>query len=240
MTKKNLIKERLANWLETLDVFGSNPPSDFAKKAYGGLAARTTGELSKAATYFSLDPNKPTDAAILLRILASVVFGAREAKRPTGSTKWDEGRLFRLLVHRMRLEREIPGISDAKAAAEIKKRHPQYKYIGIKSLRQCLSAARREGAKWLDAGILEILEARKQEREGQPDLERSTRPAEALKLLELATKDLGQHGLNEQDVPEILKLLTTALTIEQEETEQGESAKTILTALARPSASELA
>jgi hypothetical protein len=141
---KNETAERLKRWLDYVNQLKSSS-SDVAKKLYSDLAITPTDELRKAAKYFDLDPRKPTEAAILLRILAGVIFETREPKRPKGSKKWDERRLFRLCCHHMLVEDEIPNISDRMAGLEIKKRFPEhYRHDDPKTIQKRLPAARNE------------------------------------------------------------------------------------------------
>lgn len=62
-------------------------------------------------------------SALLLGILADVVFPG--SGRPKRSKQWGIARLTKLGTHWREVERASPGISDSKAAKEIKKRYPK-------------------------------------------------------------------------------------------------------------------
>jgi hypothetical protein len=98
---------------------------------------RVTRALCSAAEFFGLADPTTNEATrrILLLVLADVVFGQRG--RPPGSKKWDSHRLWALLLHRIEVEEDLPGLGDVRAAAEIKKRHPQeYQHTSAEMIRQ--------------------------------------------------------------------------------------------------------
>lgn len=140
---RNETAARLAYWREILDTIRSEPPSRYARYLYKSFSKKRAPALSKAANYFGLDIATRTDARILLRILASVIFETQEKNRPAGSKKWDAVRLFQLCIHHKLIEKENPRISGGKAAEEIKKRFPRhYQHDGPATIRQRLLAAR--------------------------------------------------------------------------------------------------
>jgi hypothetical protein len=162
---KKADSERLAEWRNFLDI--NRARSDCVTRM-GDFAARPMDELSKAAKYFDLDHAKPADAAILLRILAKVIFEARAPNRPIGSKKWGLRRLFLLGVHRMLVEKEIPRISDRKAGAKIKQRFPKvYRHDDPRTIRQRLPAARLTVANWLEMGGFEAYQKRRERGQGK-------------------------------------------------------------------------
>jgi hypothetical protein len=98
--------------------------------------------VAKAAKYLHRNPADPADSRWLLRILADVLFGDRKKGRRRGSAKWHMWRLVELDVHRNVVERDNPGISDRRAAAEIKQRYPQYRHDTVEVVRRRLNEAR--------------------------------------------------------------------------------------------------
>src|SRR5262249_19876778 len=104
--------------------------------------------LSEAAEYFGLDLAKSAEQALLLHILADIVFGERKKGRPrTNKGKWDVARLIQLAIDCNKIKEDSPGISDKKAVGEIKSRYRErYKYATSEMMRQRLGLARQ----WLD------------------------------------------------------------------------------------------
>jgi hypothetical protein len=124
MAKKGKsVSDRLGIWRAILeDVTESNPQflSDFF---YDGTATKRSPALLKAAAYFKLDLSSEIDTYRLLHILAEVAFPSKGRKQ--GSMRWGIGRLKELGAHWREIERTNPGISDSKAAKEIKRRYPK-------------------------------------------------------------------------------------------------------------------
>jgi hypothetical protein len=118
--------------------------------------------LSEAAKFFDLNLENETERGALLGILAAVVFNKREKGRPRQyKGKWDVLTLIQLAVDCNIVKAATPGISDAKAAAEIKKRDPaRYKYNSAEMIRQNLKRARmwleNENRNRADRGIAPI------------------------------------------------------------------------------------
>jgi hypothetical protein len=145
MTKRNSNAERLADWLEWFEDARKFPNIEAWRRNEwrNDFAAKPTRSLSEAAEFFGLDPAKAVDSAVLLRVLADVVFGTRKKGRHTGTSRWNDVRLFQLGVHLQAVEKDRPGISNKKAAAEIKRRYrQQYKTDEPETIRQRLRDAR--------------------------------------------------------------------------------------------------
>jgi hypothetical protein len=104
--------------------------------------------LSRAAEFFGLHLGKPAQEALLLHILADVVFGEHKKGRlRTNKGKWDAVTLIQLAVDCNKIKEERPGISDKKAMGVIKNRYrDRYKYATVEMMRQRLGSARR----WLE------------------------------------------------------------------------------------------
>jgi hypothetical protein len=100
--------------------------------------------LSKAADFFGLDLSKSEQRALLLDILADVIFGEQKKGRPpTKKRKWDALTLIQLAVDCNKVKAEAPGISDKKAAGIIKDHFPRrYKHASPEMIRQYLMGAR--------------------------------------------------------------------------------------------------
>jgi hypothetical protein len=88
-----------------------------------GDPKKRSAAVLKAANYFNLDLTSEAESALLLQILAGVVFPG--SGRPKRSKQWGIARLTKLGTHWREVERASPGISDSKAAKEIKKRYPK-------------------------------------------------------------------------------------------------------------------
>jgi hypothetical protein len=95
--------------------------------------------VNRAAKYFNLDMNKREESDLLLGILAVLVFP--NVGRKKGSAQWNSLRLSQLGGHWREIERANPGISDSKAAVQIKKRYPKH-YQSADSIRPRLPDAR--------------------------------------------------------------------------------------------------
>jgi hypothetical protein len=104
--------------------------------------AELVSSIKKAAKYFRRNRDHPIDAPVLLGILADVLFGDHKKKkkgRPQASGKrWGGLHLALLDVHRNAVEKDNPGLSARKLAAEIKARYPQYKRDSVDVIRQRL------------------------------------------------------------------------------------------------------
>ena len=121
MPKGNSIADRLEE-IKTFyeDVRECSP--DLWSHFCGDPKKRSAAVL-KAANYFNLDLASEAESALLLGILADVVFPG--SGRPKRSKQWGIARLTKLGTHWREVERASPGISDSKAAKEIKKRYPK-------------------------------------------------------------------------------------------------------------------
>jgi hypothetical protein len=149
MAKISPVAKRLAEWRKILD--GWNPKSDDLFAWFcGTITKRNADEVVRAAKFLGLDPKDPAHLAILLPILADILFRPNTKGRPRGVKKWDRLLLFALGAHRLAIEEEHPGISDQKAAKKLKLL-PEYKHDSVESLRQRLSPARYQYALTLAA-----------------------------------------------------------------------------------------
>jgi len=110
--------------------------------------AMNSPPLSEAAEFFDLDLKNETERGALLGILAAVVFNKPQKGRPPQhKRKWDRLTLIQLAVDCNNVKADTPGISDKKAAAEIKKRSPaRYKHNSAEMIRQHLKSAQT----WLE------------------------------------------------------------------------------------------
>ena len=119
--------------------------------------------LCEAAKFFDLDLKNETERNALLGILAAVVFNRPRKGRPQQNKgKWDVLTLIQLAVDCNNVKTDTPGISDKKAAAEIKRRHPaRYKHNSAEMMRQNLKLARmwleNENRNRADRGIAPII-----------------------------------------------------------------------------------
>ena len=114
--------------------------------------------LSKAAEYFGLHvgPAEEAEEALLLHILAEVVFGGQEGRpraRPSADkSKLEVLKLIQLAIDCNKVQEETPSISDKKAVAIIKIRYgDRYKYATAEMMRQRLGSARQPqpgSARW--------------------------------------------------------------------------------------------
>jgi hypothetical protein len=96
--------------------------------------------------------NQSIDWVIVGRVgvmIARLAEGTRSPRRkkgrPQGATKWGLRRLQELDVHRNAVEKDNPGISDRRLAAEILERYSQYKRDSVDVIRQRLKQARGLG-----------------------------------------------------------------------------------------------
>jgi hypothetical protein len=106
------------------------------------IAKTITPSLKKAAAAFGLDPKDPHDAAILLRILAQLVFSDGKRGRPPNTSKWIHPREYDLGYHFHLLRQEKPRIKLTAAAKAIKLRWPkEYADSSETTLRQRMRAA---------------------------------------------------------------------------------------------------
>jgi hypothetical protein len=111
------------------------------------LAKKNTPALLNAAKQFDLDLANPIERAVLLRVLADLLFGPRRKKgRPLHSKKWTGTRLSQLARDCEEVKKDRPKLSDAKAAIIIKKRHPErYEDTSSEMMRQRLPEALAKG-----------------------------------------------------------------------------------------------
>jgi hypothetical protein len=137
------INERLKEWQKNLRMDRSFLFS--TAEEFEEWCKETTSDqrqpIRRAAKFFHLDHKNPAHMALLLRILASVIFSYRKRGRPRRKKKWDDNRLCKLGAHRAALETP----NDTQAAAEIKRLYPaEYGHDSAMTIRQRLPAARRE------------------------------------------------------------------------------------------------
>src|SRR5262249_1109762 len=148
------IKERLKEWQNDLKM--DRMFLFFTTEDFEAWCKETTSDqrqpIRRAAKFFHLDHKNPAHMALLLRILASVLFSYRKRGRKSGSKKWDSSRLLKLGSHRADLD--IP--NDTKAAAEIKRLYPaEYRHDSVTTIRQRLPAAGQEYEKAKERSRLE-------------------------------------------------------------------------------------
>jgi hypothetical protein len=105
------------------------------------VVAMPSPPLLKAANELKLDLADP----LLLHILGKIVFPPRG--RTKGSNRWRGLRLQQLGEHWREVEQANPGISDSKAAKEIKKRYPKL-YQSADTIRPRLPDARLAAQVW--------------------------------------------------------------------------------------------
>ena len=110
------------------------------------FAKQNTRALLKAARQFNIDLANPIETAVLLRILALLLFGPERKKgRPLNSKKWNRLRLTQLAIDCEKIKKDRPRLSDAKAAVVIKRRYPErYEDTSSEMMRQRLPQARGE------------------------------------------------------------------------------------------------
>jgi hypothetical protein len=109
-------------------------------------AQKVTPSLKKAADTLRLDPKDPQQAAILLRVLAQLVFTEGKRGRPKASQIFDTRQYFKPVVlgeRYMRAKLENPGMNDRKIAEKLQKQYPDYKNMAAESLRVLLRDAKR-------------------------------------------------------------------------------------------------
>jgi hypothetical protein len=97
--------------------------------------------LSKAFSFFGLDKTNKRDRAILLNVLADIVFAQPKKGRPGAITKsWDPARLLDLAIR----DHQCGLNNDSKTAEELKERFKgDYKGIQREAIRQRLPEARQ-------------------------------------------------------------------------------------------------
>jgi hypothetical protein len=123
MKKGNTISTRLKSWRELLEDIKECRPEWLTSEF--GSGAKPSPEVLKAAKYFNLDLTKKDDSALLLRIMAEVVFPPRG--RQKGNKQWGVDRLVTLGKQWLEIQRVEPGISDEEAARKISNQyHGQY------------------------------------------------------------------------------------------------------------------
>jgi hypothetical protein len=107
--------------------------------------------LAKAAEFFGLDPNKPSERDRLLYKLAEVAFGPDGKKgRPWGSrTSWGR-RLITLGMIYDKKKLENPKLSDAKIARMIADEFAEFRHVDVEQIRQRLKMASKEYSMWLE------------------------------------------------------------------------------------------
>jgi hypothetical protein len=100
--------------------------------------------LNRAAEFFGLDLSVEAQRALLLQILADVIFAeSKKGRPPAKKAKWDRLTLIQLAVDCNKVKTETPGISDKKAASIIKRDFSsRYKHASAEMIRQYLADAR--------------------------------------------------------------------------------------------------
>jgi hypothetical protein len=114
------------------------------REKFERFGKETTPELAEAARLFGLDPANAAESAVLVRILADLMFRKRKTGRPSNSTKWKRLKLVQLWFHYTLVEKENPRISFNAAVPKMRDRFPDfYRTIGGAALRRRLSEAER-------------------------------------------------------------------------------------------------
>jgi hypothetical protein len=157
MAKKDPIKARQSEWKASLEIVKKaelerkSPaftPDIIVDATARWLQRDLRGTVSNAFKYFGLDPQNVSDQAMLLAVLADVLFGGPgKGGRKEGSRFWNLTRLWMLGLQREEIiATQLDGMSDQKVAEEIIKR-PEYKRFTPRMIRRQFSAARRSVAK---------------------------------------------------------------------------------------------
>jgi hypothetical protein len=150
--RRDHVGERLAYWRAEVSQLRSEPEGWPLSESYFDASCKVIGApspiLHEAADFFGLDLRREAERALLLAILADVIFGKAPKGRPKEhKRRWSRFRLVRLAVDRETIKRQAPELSDVKAAAILKKRFPKrYRHDSSVTLRQKL----REAGSWLD------------------------------------------------------------------------------------------
>ncbi len=141
--RRDRIADGLAYWRNAVNEWKSESRYEKYFAHMCAMMAMPSPPLSEAAKFFDLDLNNETQRRALLGILAIIVFSKPKIGRPPANKgKWDVLTLIQLAVDCNNVKAEAPGISDAKAAAEIKKRYPaRYKHDNPEMIRQKLRRA---------------------------------------------------------------------------------------------------
>jgi hypothetical protein len=101
--------------------------------------------LSKATKFFGLDQDNPTHRAVLLHILADVVFHEAPKGRPKGAAKWTTEKLFLLGIRAYALRKRLGSLKGNDAANELKMLFKDdYRHDSIETIRQRLRDALQE------------------------------------------------------------------------------------------------
>jgi hypothetical protein len=113
------------------------------------LQQRSIEALSRAEKHFGLDRKNEHDRLHLLYILADIVFGVGRRGRPPASKKWKSNKLWQLAKDHIAVKKDLPKLSNTKAAEQIKKRYPdRYKHTSAEMVRQMLPEAHFEREFW--------------------------------------------------------------------------------------------
>ena len=151
--------DELSYWSSRLYCDRKDAPKDLES-----FAKKKTTALVEAARFFELDLYSPMDRAILLRVLADILFRPRRKRgRPPNSKKWTATRLSQLACDCEEVKRGRPKLSSARAAGAIKNRYPKrYEHTSSEMIRQRLPQARTRHADILvkkllgvDSGVLD-------------------------------------------------------------------------------------
>lgn len=147
--------ERCQEWCAFLETLRQNPrylsslvgaPSIDDLRFSADTAALPPGFVVAAAATFGLNLKTAWGNALLLAILADVVFRPEapvKKGRPVGTKKWDERRLGNLGLRAAIIEANNPKPSDNDIAGELQNRHSEYQHISQETLRQLIPDARR-------------------------------------------------------------------------------------------------
>jgi hypothetical protein len=130
--------DELLYWSHRISEYREYAPEDLES-----FAKKITPALLSAERQFNLDLANPMERAVLLRVLADLLFDRRKRGRPLYSKKWTGYRLYQLARDCEEVKKDRPKLSDARAAAAIKKRYPErYKDTSSEMMRQRLPEAR--------------------------------------------------------------------------------------------------
>ena len=128
-TKRDVLAAQLAYHRDAIAEICKLLP-EISRREHLRVWAAPWPPLYEAAKFFDFDLKDETERSALLGILAAVVFNEPKKGRPKQHKgKWDVLTLIQLAVDSNNVRADTPGISNKKAAAEIKRRHPtRYKH----------------------------------------------------------------------------------------------------------------
>ena len=138
---KQRVQKELTRWRNMLEYAREEYGPDGFRAYLAQAAEKDTPHIARAGEYFGLDPNHQTEAQVLLRVLAQILFPKKGRRK--GTKAWSGLRLLTLAFRAQEMEAKHPRLNDSNLAKKIYGEFPD-EYKSEHAVRQRLASARKQ------------------------------------------------------------------------------------------------